>query len=61
MDAAWDESTRSALCTAWILDIDTTIKPLFGHQAGAELGYHPSQPRRPSHTRHTYWTVTCAW
>jgi hypothetical protein len=55
MDAALDESTREALRTPWILDIDTTIKQLYGHQAGAEIGYNPTKPGRPSHTLHTYW------
>jgi hypothetical protein len=55
MDTALDESTREALRTAWILDIDTTVKPLFGHQVGAEIGYNPTKPGRPSHTLHTYW------
>jgi len=55
MDTALDESTREALRTAWILDIDTTIKLLYGHQAGAEIGYNPTKPGRPSHTLHTYW------
>ena len=55
MDAALDESTREALRTAWVLDIDTTVKLLYGHQAGAEIGYNPTKPGRPSHTLHTYW------
>ena len=55
MDAALSESTHEALLTDWILDIDTTIKLLYGHQAGAEIGYNPTKPGRPSHTLHTYW------
>jgi len=55
MDAAREESTREALSTDWILDVDTTIKLLFGHQDGAEIGYNPTRPGRPSHTLHTYW------
>lgn len=55
MDAALNESTREALLTAWILDADTTVKLLYGHQAGAEVGYNPTKPGRPSHTLHTYW------
>ena len=55
MDASLSESTREALRTAWILDTDTTIKLLYGHQAGAEIGYNPTRPGRPSHTLHTYW------
>lgn len=38
----------------WILDCDTTIKPLYGRQEGAEVGYNPHKPGRPSHTYHTY-------
>ncbi len=38
----------------WILDCDTTVKPLYGHQQGAEVGYNPHKPGRPSHTYHTY-------
>jgi hypothetical protein len=55
MDTALSESSREALRTPWILDIDTTIKLLYGHQAGAEIGYNPTKPGRPSHTLHTYW------
>ena len=55
MDTALSESVREALRTPWVLDIDTTIKLLFGHQAGAEIGYNPTKPGRPSHTLHTYW------
>jgi hypothetical protein len=38
----------------WILDCDVTVKPLFGHQEGAVVGYNPHKPGRPSHTYHTY-------
>jgi DDE family transposase len=39
----------------WVLDIDTTIKTIYGHQQGAQVGYNPHKPGRPSHTYHTYW------
>jgi len=39
----------------WILDVDVTVKPLYGHQEGAEVGYNPHKPGRPSHTYHTYF------
>jgi len=42
------------LKTPWILDADVTVKPLYGHQEGAEMGYNPQKPGRPSHTFHTY-------
>jgi hypothetical protein len=34
--------------------MDSTIKPLYGHQEGAEVGYNPHNPGRPSHCYHTY-------
>jgi hypothetical protein len=42
------------LLEKWILDVDTTIKPLYGHQEGAEICYNPSKPGRPAHVIHTY-------
>jgi hypothetical protein len=48
-------SVSTALNTPWILDIDTTIKTLFGKQQGAEVGYNPQKPGRPSQALHTYW------
>lgn len=39
----------------YILDLDTTVKPLYGHQEGAEIGYNPHKPGRPSHVYHTYF------
>ncbi len=48
-------SVQAALETPWILDIDTTIKTLFGKQDGAEISYNPHKPGRPSHALHTYY------
>ena len=42
------------LAEPWVLDVDTTIKPIYGHQEGARLGYNPKKPGRPSHCYHTY-------
>ena len=55
MDEALEESVSEALNTPWILDCDTTIKPLYGHQAEAEVSYSPRKPGQPSHAIHTYW------
>ena len=33
-----DETTLPLLGVPWILDVDTTVKPLFGHQEGAVVG-----------------------
>jgi hypothetical protein len=55
MDAGLAESVEEALHTPWILDCDTTVKPLYGRQAGVEVSYNPQKPGRPSHVVHTYW------
>jgi hypothetical protein len=39
---------------AWVLDLDSTVKPLYGKQEKAVKGYNPSKPGRPSHVVHTY-------
>ena len=39
----------------YVLDVDSTVKPVFGHQEGAELGYNPQKPGRPSHNFHSYF------
>ena len=38
----------------WILDVDVTVKPLYGKQQGAVVGYNPHKPGRPSHAYHSY-------
>lgn len=55
MRSALMHSVRDALNRPWILDLDATIKPLYGRQEGAELGYNPHKPGRPSHVLHTFW------
>lgn len=62
-DEAWDTWLAKQERTVWepllaepyVLDIDSTVKPLYGHQEGAELGYNPRKPGRPSHNYHTYF------
>ena len=49
-----DASVLPLLSAPWIMDIDVTVKPLFGHQENAEVGYNPTKPGRPSHTYHSY-------
>jgi hypothetical protein len=43
------------LTTPYILDLDPTVKVLYGHQEGAEIGYNPQKPGRRSHCYHTYF------
>ena len=51
------ESISPALILPWILDIDTTVKCLYGHQEGAQIGYNPQKPGRPSHIYHSYFVA----
>ena len=55
MRPALMHSVREALDRPWVLDMDASIKPLYGRQEGAEIGYNPSKPMRPSHVLHTFW------
>jgi hypothetical protein len=55
MQAQLRYSIAQATKTGWILDCDTTIKVLYGHQDGAVVSYNPQKPGRPSHIIHTYW------
>jgi hypothetical protein len=37
----------------WVMDLDTTIKTLYGHQGGAEIGYNPHKRGHKGHAIHT--------
>lgn len=54
LDGHLHASVQSLLDAPWILDTDTTIKPLYGQQEGAVVSYNPKKPGRPSHSYHTY-------
>jgi len=43
------------LIEPWVLDVDTTIKPISGHQDAAKKGYNPTKPGRPSLAYHSYF------
>ena len=49
-----DASVLPLLAAPWVLDTDVTVKPLYGKQEGALVGYNPHKPGRPSHAYHTY-------
>lgn len=55
MQAQLRHSIANATQSGWILDCDTTVKVLYGHQEGAVVSYNPQKPGRPSHIIHTYW------
>ncbi len=48
-----DDVVRPLLREPWILDVDTMIKPLYGHQEGAVVSCNPKTPGRPSHACHS--------
>ena len=47
------ESYEPLLQYDYVMDLDNTVKCIFGRQEGAELGYNPQKPGRPSHNYHT--------
>jgi hypothetical protein len=48
-------SYEPLLVEPWALDVDTTVKLLYGHQEEAKVGYNPQKPGRPSHAYHSYF------
>jgi len=50
-------SDEPLLQEPWILDVDSTVKPLYGHQQDAKVGYNPTKPGRPSHVYHSYFVA----
>ena len=50
-------SISPVLGLPWILDMDVTVKPLYGRQQGAQIGYNPQKPGRPSHVYHSYFVA----
>ena len=50
-------SYEPLLSEPWVLDLDTTVKPLYGHQEDAKVGYNPTKPGRPSHAYHSYFVA----
>jgi hypothetical protein len=56
---AWSQrhllsSVSPLLAERWIMDLDVTIKPLYGYQEGSVVGHNPHKPGRPSHALHTF-------
>lgn len=52
-------SISPTLGMPWILDIDVTINPLYGHQQGAEIAYNPPEPGRPSNVYYINFVAIC--
>lgn len=48
------ETLEPLLTRDWVLDVDVTIKPVYGYQPGSVVGYNPTKPGRPSHALHSF-------
>lgn len=48
------QTLNPLLAVPWILDIDVTIKPVYGYQPGSVVGYNPQKPGRPSNAIHSF-------
>jgi hypothetical protein len=55
MDLHLNATFEPLLEQDWILDIDATVKTLYGKQEEAKVGYNPTKPGRPSHVYHAYF------
>jgi hypothetical protein len=55
LDQCFERVCEGSLEVPWVLDIDVTVKLLYGKQEGAVLGYNPAKPGRPSHAYHSFW------
>jgi hypothetical protein len=49
MDGQTEKCFAALLKQDWVLDLDATVKTLYGKQEEARLGYNPMKPGRPSH------------
>jgi hypothetical protein len=52
MDQQMSATYDALLDTVWVLDVDATVKTLYGKQEEAKVGYNPFKPGRPSHVYH---------
>ena len=50
-----DNCYEELLTEKWILDVDGSVKPLYGRQEYAVRGYNPTKQGRPSHIYQTYF------
>ncbi len=57
MDKNFEALHEGLLEEPWVMDLDTTVKQLYGRQEGAVAGYNPAKPGRPSHVYHSFWVA----
>jgi len=46
------ETYAALMDQTWILDLNATVKTLYGRQEEARVGYNTMKPGRPSHVYH---------
>ncbi|MCH2119369.1 MAG: hypothetical protein MK161_16935 [Pirellulales bacterium] len=51
LEGCFDRLGAGCLEEHWVLDIDVTVKPLYGKQQGVVVGYNPAKPGRTSQSR----------
>ena len=49
IDKQMGKTFEALLGEEWVLDLDATVKTLYGRQEEARVGYNPMKPGRPSH------------
>lgn len=52
------EVVESLLRFDYVMDVDSTVRTVYGRQEGAEPGYNPHKPGRPSLNCHTFFVGT---
>lgn len=55
LDQSLKDSYGPMIQRPWILDLDSTVKTIFGNQEGGAIGYNPKHPGRPSYSFHSYF------
>jgi hypothetical protein len=55
LQAHLEPTYEELLSESWILDMDGTVKTLYGHQEQAVRGYNPTKHGRPSQVYQTYF------
>jgi hypothetical protein len=55
LDLQMDATFAPLLEHSWVLDVDATVKTVYGKQEEAEVGYNPTKPGRRSHCYHAYF------
>ena len=61
MDGQTGKTFDALLEQEWVLDLDATVKTLYGKQEEATVGYNPAKPGRPSHVYQVMVLAAASW